>query len=39
MEHDEVYETNSASLTVSFNFCESSKWKEQSVFMNICKVK
>ncbi len=22
-----------------FNFCESSKWKEQIVFMNICKVK
>ena len=21
------------------NFCESSKWKEQSVFLNICKVK
>ncbi len=21
-----------------FNFCESSKWKEQIVFMNICKV-
>ena len=23
----------------SFKFCESSKWKEQIVFMNICKVK
>ncbi len=22
-----------------FNFCESSKWNEQIVFMNICKVK
>ena len=22
-----------------FKFCESSKWKEQIVFMNICKVK
>ena len=32
--------TNSASLTVNcFNFCETSKWKEENVFMNICKVK
>ena len=22
-----------------FNFCENSNWKEQIVFMNICKVK